>query len=99
MDFAEDGSIASSDEFTEMQAADVAVTPGFLYVMHDPDPGIPSGYGPGIYVFDVDFRNVAYFQMDPVPYVFAVNQENTHIYANDNDTVVRIYRIQRFGSD
>ncbi len=76
------------------QAAGIASTNDKLYVLHQPAKAPKAGgenNPAGIYVFDLNGGQVAYLPIQPS--TFAVSPDNSHIYANMDETSVSIYRI------
>lgn len=75
----------------KLAAVNVVATSNFLYVQHEPG-GNSFGLLPrGIYVFDRQGRNVAYMPLSPLE--FAVNESDSHIYINQDDISITIYRM------
>jgi hypothetical protein len=90
-----DGSLQNPGEFDGLQAVNVASTGRYLYVQHEPNYGQPQGqqYPRGFYVFDTTGNNVNFIATDDSPTQFAVNNSDSHMYANNTNTSITIYRI------
>jgi len=92
-DFGSNGALTNGREFEGLQATYVTASSRYLYVMHEPtQAGSGPVYPGGIYVFDAQGNNVAYLPSEAK--IFAVNNSDTHLYANEDDTSVKIYQIQ-----
>lgn len=94
-DFGGDLSLTNGREYEGLQANYVTSTARYLYVSHEPTTAASSSsvvYPAGIYVFDKQGNNVAYLPAHPK--MFVVNDADTHVYANEDDMSVKIYRIQ-----
>jgi hypothetical protein len=94
---ASDGSIGAGQRFPEMQAVNVASSPNFLYVQHSSNYGFQPGpgqqrYPSGIYVFNSAGQNVAF--MDITPKTFVVSESDSHLFDNEDDTEMKVYRMQ-----
>jgi hypothetical protein len=91
------GQLTNPGEFNELQAANVAATDRYLYVQHQPTYGQQQGLkNPrGYYVFDQNGDNVDYIASNDNPRQFAVSPGDSHIFMNNTDTSVTIYRIER----
>lgn len=90
--FAADGSLAFVSDSTLLNPVNVVSTSRFLYVQHSP---VGSGYNrkpAGIYVFTPAGEQVAYLPVNPL--VFAVSPQDSHLYTNEDDVTVQIYRIR-----
>jgi len=93
-DVESNGGLSNARSYDRLQAVNITATSRFLYVQHKPNYASPQGSGnpEGIYVIDQSGRSVAFLNISPIK--FAVSQDDSHLYANNNDTAVRIYRIQ-----
>ncbi len=91
------GQLSNPGEFDQLQAANVASTGQYLYVQHAPTYGQQAGLkNPrGYYVFDANGNNVDYIADNNNPRQFQVSQGDSHIYMNNTDTSITIYRIER----
>lgn len=89
-----DGSLSAPVDINLMQAVDVSSTDNLLYVQHAPTFAQAAGSvnAAGIYVFDANGDSQAFLPASPKR--FAVGPDDGHLYANMDDTSVRIYRIQ-----
>jgi len=90
-----DGSLGTARQFGAISAVNVTSSDDLLYVQHQNNFANPTAlsYPDGIYVFDRLGRNIGFLQPDHPIKVFAVSRDNTHLYANIDDTAVRVYRI------
>ncbi len=75
----------------QMQPVGVFATSRYLYVHHQPTSA-NTGQRPGIYVFDQNLNQVTYFPIQP--FVFAISQDDSHVYSNEDDKGVKIYRFR-----
>ncbi len=93
--FNPDGSLSQPTTYAGLQAVNVASTGDRLYIQHQNNFSNPGSmnYPDGIYVFDRSGIQVGFLQPDLPPKVFAVSPDNLHMYANFDDTAVRVYRI------
>jgi hypothetical protein len=89
------GTLGNGQEVPQLQATNVVSTPRYLYVQHQPVSNVAgaSPYPAGIYVFDSQGRNVAFFAGGN-PRRFAVSSTDSHFYANLDGVSVRIFRIR-----
>jgi hypothetical protein len=80
-----DGSLQNPQIFNSLQVTGVASTAKYIYVQHSPTYGLTSGqqYPRGIYVFDQNGNNVAFFP----------NSTDAHLYGNLDNNSVQIYRM------
>jgi len=69
----------------------VFATNRYVYIHHELIPG-SNGARPGIYVFDQNFNQVNFFPIQPLS--FAVSPDDVHVYSNEDDLSVKIYRLQ-----
>ncbi len=73
-------------------AAYVTSSPHLLYVLHEPlYSGISSPYPAGIYVYSSQYQLVGYLPL--TPRVFAVSDDDSHLYATDQNGNLSIYAI------
>lgn len=91
----EDGTLSNPEESLELNATNVVSSANRLYVQHDPtkSPSSGSTSPAGIYVFDANRNNVAFFAAGS-PRKFAVSQDDRYFIANMDGTSVKIFRIQ-----
>lgn len=91
-DFGANDALVDGREYEGLQATHVTATSRYLYVLHQPTS---SGSGPvypgGIYVFDANGDNVAF--LPTTAKIFSVNDADTHLYANEDDASIKIYKI------
>lgn len=87
------GALSAPMDIPGLQAIGVASSDNLLYVQHQPTFAHSSGStrAAGIYVFDAQGNSVAF--LPTTPKHFAVAPDDGHLYANLDDTSVRIYRI------
>lgn len=90
-----DDSLSDVGESTTMQATNISSTASYLYVHHESLSGVSSSRSSGLYIFDKAGRQVKYLPIRPKS--FAVHPNNTHIYANENNAMMSIYRINSGG--
>lgn len=97
-DMANDGRLIPGGSYTELHVANVASTPKYLYIQHEPIPnpagGNFSSRPRGIYVFDKNLNFVERIDTGVNLLRMAVSWNDGHIYANVDNQAVRIYRIQ-----
>ncbi len=89
------GALVNGQEVPQLHASNVVSTPRYLYVQHQPisnGAGV-SPYPAGIYVFDSNGRNVAFFAAGN-PRKFTISSNDSHFYANLDGVSVRIFRIR-----
>lgn len=88
-----DGSLGNASMITALQAVNVQATSRFLYVHHQPSAADPvvQTMPAGIYVFDAGGNNIAYINVNPLR--FTVSPTDSHIFANDDNNSIRIYKI------
>ncbi len=78
-----------------LNATNVVSTSRYLYVQHEPTNTSVSGgvaSAQGIYVFDSNGQNVAYFAAGS-PRTFAVSPDDAYLYANVDGQSVKIFKI------
>lgn len=92
-ELASNGALSAPVDLSTLQAVDVVSTENLLYVHHQPSYAHSAGAGnpAGIYVFDASGNTIAFLPVQPLR--FAVSTNDSHLYANLDDTSVRIYRI------
>lgn len=92
-DLAPNGDLSLPIDIHGLQAVNVASTADLLYIQHNPSFGNAGGTdkAAGIYVFDRNGDSIAFLPVEPIRFV--VSDDNTHLYANMDDTSVRIFRI------
>lgn len=88
------GSLSAPTDLNMLQAVDVVSSGNLLYVQHEPTfaQSAGSSNAAGIYVFDANGNSQAFFAASPKR--FTVAADDMHLYANMDDTSVRIFRIQ-----
>lgn len=92
--FGPKGELAELTIDDNFQATGITSTGDKLYIMHQPAkaPKVGGENNPaGIYVFDSSGNEANYLAIQPS--VFAVSSDNSHLYANMDETSVTIYRI------
>ena len=91
----QDGRLGQGGQFDLLQATNVASTDRFLYVQHSPTYGQQQGINNprGFYVFDENGENVDYIASNSSPKQFTVHPGDSHLYMNNDDTSIQIYRI------
>ncbi len=92
-DIGSDGRLTNAKESLELAAVNVQATPRYLYVQHEPSSAGTSQRPSGIYVFDANGENVAFFKAGN-PRRFAVSPDDSHFYSNADGQSVKIFRIQ-----
>lgn len=92
-DIQADGRLSNPKESLELAAVNVQATANYLYVQHEPTGAGTSPHPSGIYVFDTNGENVAFFKAGN-PRRFAVSSDDSHFYANVDGQSVKIFRIQ-----
>lgn len=92
-DFSAQGQLVNPGVYNGLNVTLVASTQKYLYLFHDPVYQTTTVPPPkGVYVFDQAGQNVAYFAMN-TPLSFAVAPNDTHIYANFDNTTVQVLRM------
>jgi hypothetical protein len=93
---ADDGSlVVPPQESTDLNATNVVASANRLYVQHEPTRAVSAGSSSpsGIYVFDANRNNIAYFAAGN-PRRFTVSGDDRFLYTNLDGISVKIYRIQ-----
>jgi hypothetical protein len=85
------GQLLQPKVINQLQAYNVQATDRYVYVQHvasysTDGPMMPSG----IYVFDASGRQVTYLPVNPER--FAVSADDRYLYANVDNTAIRIFR-------
>lgn len=93
-DMASDGKLVAAGSYNGLHAANVTSTPQYLYVQHEPISGVATTYPRGLYVFDTAGNNVDRITTGVNLLRMAVAWDDGHVYANTDNTSVKIYRIQ-----
>ncbi len=73
-----------------LQPVNIFATSRYIYVHHEPTSNGNTSSPAGIYVFDAYGNTVSYFPIQPL--AFAVSPDDSHIYSNEDDVSVKIYR-------
>lgn len=94
-DFGADAVLRNERVFGSLQAVNVVSTDRYLYVQHEPNQSNAEAarHPAGIYVFDKAGKHVTTLQLSQLPITFTVSADDSHFYANIDDTAVRIFRI------
>lgn len=90
-DFTSSGGLRYLGAVTNLNVVNVYATSRYLYLHHRPTSSSGSAYPTGIYVFDQSLGYVTSLPIDP--FEFAVHDQDTNVYVNENDQEVGIYRI------
>jgi hypothetical protein len=90
-----DGTLQNPQVFNQLQVTGIAATQRYIYVQHSPTYGLSQGqqYPRGLYVFDQNGNNVAFFPNSNDFISFAVGPDDAHLYANIDNNSVQIYRM------
>ncbi|MCB0405678.1 MAG: hypothetical protein KDD51_12925 [Bdellovibrionales bacterium] len=90
-EFTSTGSLHYLGTVNNLNVVNVYATSRYLYLHHRPISSGTSTYPTGIYVYDQSLGYVTSLPIDPNE--FAVHDLDTHVYVNDNDVSVRVYRV------
>jgi hypothetical protein len=85
------GRLSEPTIIDKLQAYDVQASDNYLYVHHQPTYASSSAAlnPPGVYVFDETGEQKAFLPISPQR--FAVSPSDSHLYANEENTSIRIY--------
>lgn len=93
-DIGSDGYLVAAGSYTGLQAVNVASTPNYLYIQHEPRANFPNDPPRALYVFDQQGNAVDRVLIPARLVKMAVSWDDGHVYANVDSQSVRIFRIQ-----